>query len=257
MAGDNCVSIASDHRFGMSQLTLACDAQRIEPLHDRLCVGLAGLATDCTTLAERFRYKHNMYRLREKRVMRPRTFAAVASSTLYEKRFAPYFTEVVIAGLELEEDGKRGTSGADAMTDAVYRRHLRRVPLRHLRDVLAAGPGSGRAVRGDRAVVAGGAGSRLHEWLGRGGARVDARGHHHSGIGGAHGLNVIEEFTSAPPPKLFWAARRSAPTATLSSAHPWPRGSPAPPAPTTRPRAGPAAPAHPAAAWRRCRPGPG
>ena len=124
MAGDNCVSIASDHRFGMSQLTLACDAQRIEPLHDRLCVGLAGLATDCTTLAERFRYKHNMYRLREKRVMRPRTFAAVASSTLYEKRFAPYFTEVVIAGLELEEDGKRGTAGADAMADAVYRPYV-------------------------------------------------------------------------------------------------------------------------------------
>lgn len=102
MAGDSCVAIASDRRFGQQQLTLACDANRVHRMHDRLYLGLTGLATDCTTLAERFRFKLNMYRLREKRDIRPKTFASLVSTTLYERRFGPYFCEPVIAGLDAE-----------------------------------------------------------------------------------------------------------------------------------------------------------
>jgi len=42
----------------------------------------------------------NMYALEENRKMSPKVLASLISSTLYEKRFGPYFTEPVLAGLE-------------------------------------------------------------------------------------------------------------------------------------------------------------
>jgi hypothetical protein len=46
-----------------------------------------------------FRYKVNMYRLREERDIEPETMANLVSSSLYEKRFGPYFVSPVIAGI--------------------------------------------------------------------------------------------------------------------------------------------------------------
>jgi 20S proteasome subunit beta 3 len=48
------------------------------------------------------RFKINMYKLREERDIKPKTFAALVSNTLYEKRFGPYFAEPVICGLDAE-----------------------------------------------------------------------------------------------------------------------------------------------------------
>ncbi|KAG8928175.1 proteasome core particle subunit beta 3 [Tulasnella sp. 418] len=41
-----------------------------------------------------------MYTIKEEREIEPQTFAHLVSSTLYERRFGPYFVEPVIAGLE-------------------------------------------------------------------------------------------------------------------------------------------------------------
>jgi len=40
-----------------------------------------------------------MYRLREERGIEPKTLAHLVSSTLYEKRFGPYFISPVVAGI--------------------------------------------------------------------------------------------------------------------------------------------------------------
>ena len=50
MAGKNCVAIASDSRFGIKFQTLGTTMQKIFPIHDKLFVGLSGLATDIQTL---------------------------------------------------------------------------------------------------------------------------------------------------------------------------------------------------------------
>nr|KAJ3405020.1 proteasome core particle subunit beta 3 [Polyrhizophydium stewartii] len=105
MTGKNCVAIAADRRFGVQALTLGMDFQKIFRVTDRTYIGLSGLATDVTTLNERFRYKVNMYRLNEEREIGTKTFAHMVSSSQYEKRqaipeFGPYFVEPVIAGLE-------------------------------------------------------------------------------------------------------------------------------------------------------------
>ncbi|ORZ39920.1 nucleophile aminohydrolase [Catenaria anguillulae PL171] len=100
MKGKNCVAIASDRRFGVQGLTVSCDFQKMFKVNDRLVYGLAGLGTDVQTLSERFRFKTNMYKLKEEREIEPKTFTHMVSSTLYEKRFGPYFVEPVIAGLD-------------------------------------------------------------------------------------------------------------------------------------------------------------
>jgi len=79
--------------------TIATDFQRIFKIHDKLYVGLSGLATDVQTLYQRFAFRHKLYQLREERNMRPETFASLVSALLYEKRFGPYFCQPVIAGL--------------------------------------------------------------------------------------------------------------------------------------------------------------
>lgn len=99
MVGKDCVAIASDRRLGVQLTTVAMDTTRIFPMHEKLYLGLTGLQTDVATLDQLFRFRLELYAMRENRVMKPQTFANLVSSTLYSKRFAPYFSEPVIAGL--------------------------------------------------------------------------------------------------------------------------------------------------------------
>ena len=121
MTGKDCVAIASDLRLGINQnQTAAVDYSKLHKIHDRLYLGLTGLIADQLTLAQKLKFKHDMYELRENRVMSPKVFGAVVSATLYEKRFSPYYTEPVVAGLDA--DGKPYITsmdliGADASTD--------------------------------------------------------------------------------------------------------------------------------------------
>ncbi|KAF2532135.1 hypothetical protein F2Q70_00031033 [Brassica cretica] len=50
MVGKNCFAIASDRRLGVQLQTIATDFQRISKIHDRVFIGLSGLATDVQTL---------------------------------------------------------------------------------------------------------------------------------------------------------------------------------------------------------------
>ncbi|KAG1326617.1 Proteasome, subunit alpha/beta [Cocos nucifera] len=86
MVGKNCFAIASDRRLGVQLQTIATDFQRIFKIHDKLYVGLSGLATDAQTLYQRLAFRHKLYQLREERDMKPETFASLVSALLYEKR---------------------------------------------------------------------------------------------------------------------------------------------------------------------------
>lgn len=100
MAGKDCVAIACDLRLGSQSLGLANNFEKIFSVNDKVMLGLTGLASDVTTLSETFRFKNNMYELREERKIEPSTFANLVSSTLYEKRFGPYFIGPIVAGLD-------------------------------------------------------------------------------------------------------------------------------------------------------------
>jgi len=100
MIGKNCVAIACDKRFGVQMTTVSTEFSKVFPATDKCYVGLPGLATDVQTLMERFRFKVNMYKLSEEREIEPLTLAHMIASTLYERRFGPYFAEPIVAGLD-------------------------------------------------------------------------------------------------------------------------------------------------------------
>ncbi|CAG8607427.1 616_t:CDS:2 [Paraglomus brasilianum] len=100
MSGKNCVAIASDKRFGVKYLTISMEFPKMFQATDKTFIGISGLATDVQTLMERFRFKINMYRMNEERDFEPITLANMVSSTLYERRFSPYFVEPIVAGLD-------------------------------------------------------------------------------------------------------------------------------------------------------------
>jgi 20S proteasome subunit beta 3 len=99
MTGKDCVAIASDKRYGIRNQTVGCEMQKLFKMNDRTIVGLTGLASDMQTLEQKFRFRSNMYRLREERELSPTAFANMVSSLLYEHRFGPFFCEPVVAGL--------------------------------------------------------------------------------------------------------------------------------------------------------------
>ncbi|OLL25733.1 putative proteasome subunit beta type-3, partial [Neolecta irregularis DAH-3] len=100
MVGKDCVAIASDMRLGQQAMTISNEFPKLWKANDKVWMGLTGLATDVITLKELMRFKLNMYRLVEEREIEPTTYANLISSTLYEKRFGPYFVNPLIAGLD-------------------------------------------------------------------------------------------------------------------------------------------------------------
>lgn len=100
MVGKDCIAIACDLRLGNQSLGLSNNFEKIFQLGDKTFLGLTGLATDVITLSETFRFKNNLYKLREEREIEPTTLANLVSSTLYEKRFGPYFVGPIVAGLD-------------------------------------------------------------------------------------------------------------------------------------------------------------
>ncbi|SPO20184.1 probable PUP3 - 20S proteasome subunit beta3 [Ustilago trichophora] len=102
--GKNCVVIASDLRLGQQAMTIACNFDKVFRVTEKTYVGLPGLASDVATLRERFRYRVNMYKMKEERDIEPEVFAHLVSSTLYERRFGPYFIEPVIAGINSKDE---------------------------------------------------------------------------------------------------------------------------------------------------------
>ncbi|KAJ2901367.1 proteasome component PUP3 [Zalerion maritima] len=113
MVGKDCVAIACDLRLGLQALTVSNNFPKIFQYGDVL-LGLTGLATDVATVSDLFRYKVNMYRLREERNIAPSTFANLVSSSLYERRFGPYFVSPVVAGLD-QKTGKPFICGFDSI----------------------------------------------------------------------------------------------------------------------------------------------
>ncbi|KAG7007207.1 protein csx2 [Physcia stellaris] len=99
MTGKNCVAIACDLRLGLQALTISNNFPKIFPYGPNLYVGLTGLATDIASVSDLLRYKVNMYRLREERAISPKTMANLVSTSLYEKRFGPWFVGPVVAGI--------------------------------------------------------------------------------------------------------------------------------------------------------------
>jgi len=113
MTGKNCVALASDTRYGIQQQTVGDNFQRTFQMHEKLFIGLSGLATDVQTVEHKLTFRQKMYELREDRKIKPSVFANMFSSILYQHRFGPFFVEPIVCGLEDKKDAKSGKEEKD------------------------------------------------------------------------------------------------------------------------------------------------
>uniref|UniRef100_T1H734 Uncharacterized protein n=1 Tax=Megaselia scalaris TaxID=36166 RepID=T1H734_MEGSC len=97
----DCVTIATDSRFGVQAQTIDTDFEKIHQDAPKMFLGLVGLQIDIRflTVRERLAFRKS-YEIRESREMTPKVFSSMFSNFLYERRLGPYF--IVIAGLDPE-----------------------------------------------------------------------------------------------------------------------------------------------------------
>ena len=113
MVGKDCIAIASDMRLGSQSLGVSNNFEKIFN-YDHVFFGLTGLASDVITVNENFRTKTNLYKMREERNIEPEKFANLVSSSLYERRFGPWFVGPIVAGLN-SKTGKPFICGFDSI----------------------------------------------------------------------------------------------------------------------------------------------
>lgn len=104
MAGKNCVAIATDLRYGASLMTVTRNFPKAFRQGKHCFVGFGGFASDIQTVHDEIKSRCSIYELKEGREMSPQVLANMISGLLYEHRFAPYFIEPMVAGLEKVSD---------------------------------------------------------------------------------------------------------------------------------------------------------
>lgn len=99
MVGHECVAIACDLRLGQQSVGVSGDFEKIFRYGPSF-VALTGLATDVQSVSTELRKRANLYELEEERVLEPSKTARLLSSMLYQRRFGPWFTGPLVAGLD-------------------------------------------------------------------------------------------------------------------------------------------------------------
>ncbi|CAM9365774.1 unnamed protein product [Discosporangium mesarthrocarpum] len=100
MAGDSCVAVAVDKRFGLEGQLVSDDAKRVLKVHSRLVCGFTGLCTDVQTVMQDLTSEISLKRLTEDRPVSPVALSRLLSGLLYARRTSPFFVEPIIAGLD-------------------------------------------------------------------------------------------------------------------------------------------------------------
>lgn len=113
MIGKDCIAIASDLRLGQQSLGVSNNFEKFSVLVIKL-FGINWISHWCYYFKELFRFKTNLYKLREERNIEPSTLANLVSSSLYERRFGPWFVSPIVAGLS-SKDNKPFICGFDSI----------------------------------------------------------------------------------------------------------------------------------------------
>ncbi len=109
MAGNNCVAIAVDKRFGSGPQMINVIPRTVLAPHSQVMIGLVGLEGDVQSLAKEVsiqistkmeRYLGFGDSLTRDRRISPKSASLLMSHLLYRRRNGPYYVEPIIAGLE-------------------------------------------------------------------------------------------------------------------------------------------------------------
>jgi len=104
IAGEDYAVIASDTRFSEGFLIHTRELPKTYQLTDTAVLGSCGFHGDVITLTKNIKTRLKMYEHGHSKQMSCKSIAQMLSTMMYYKRFFPYYTATLLAGLD--EEGK-------------------------------------------------------------------------------------------------------------------------------------------------------
>ena len=110
MAGNGCVALAVDKRFGSGSQMVNIAPRHVFSPHAYLMVAFTGLEGDIQSLSQELRIHVNSKNRRSfitevERIISPKAMASLTSHVLYNRRGSPYYVEPLVVGLEQTANG--------------------------------------------------------------------------------------------------------------------------------------------------------
>jgi proteasome beta subunit len=94
------VIAAAEHRATMGTLIAHKTAQKIYQIDDHLLLTTAGLVGDAQLLARYLRIETELYKLEKEEKIPVKGAATLMSNILNQRKFYPYFVQLIIAGVD-------------------------------------------------------------------------------------------------------------------------------------------------------------
>eukprot|EP01134_Creolimax_fragrantissima_P003645 CFRG3645T1 len=105
IAGDDFVVVAGDTRLSAGYEIMTRDHSKLFKLNDKAVLASIGFQGDTTTLQKHLNMKLAMYKHNHDKDMSVEACAQLLMTTLYYKRFFPYYTINILAGLDANGKG--------------------------------------------------------------------------------------------------------------------------------------------------------
>lgn len=96
------VILASESKAGMGYMVTNKEVQKVFQIDDRIGVTIAGLVSDAQQLVNIIKAEINLYKLECEEEMRVDAVASLLSNIMYARRLFPYFTQIVVGGMDKE-----------------------------------------------------------------------------------------------------------------------------------------------------------
>eukprot|EP00916_Digyalum_oweni_P019656 GHVL01032796.1.p1 GENE.GHVL01032796.1~~GHVL01032796.1.p1 ORF type:complete len:215 (+),score=43.95 GHVL01032796.1:22-666(+) len=113
MSGDGFAAVVSDTRLSVGYSILSRNQTKVTQLTDKCVIASGGMQSEIVTLHKLLKMRVRQYEHQHRKLPSLTAIAQLVSTTLYNKRFFPFYAFNIVAGID--NNGKGGVFGYDAI----------------------------------------------------------------------------------------------------------------------------------------------